>query len=160
MLNERIENDLKDALKQKDAIKVSTIRFLKAALQNARIEKQKDLQDDDIVAIIKKQIKQRQDSIAEFKKGNRQDLVDKEAKELELLKAYLPEELKPEEVIAIVKQVISEVKPASIKDTGRVMKEVMAKVKSRADGSLISKIVKEELTKIGGTGSQQQAENK
>ena len=147
MLEQRIENDMKEALKAKQETRLSTLRFLRAALKNARIEKMKDLTDDDVIAVIKKQAKQRNESIEEFKKANRPDLAEKEANELEILKVYLPQELGADQVRAIVKDVITETKASSIKDMGLVMKEAMARAKGAADGKALSAIVKEELSK-------------
>lgn len=147
MLKQKIDEDLKSALKSRDDIRVSTLRLLKAALQNAKIAKKEEIDDNETTAIIKKQLKQRKDSIEGFKKGNRQDLVDKEVKELEILKAYLPEELKPDELLAIVGEAIAEIKDASLKDMGKVMKQAMAKAKGRANGKVVSEMVKKELLK-------------
>lgn len=150
MLRERIDDDLKTALKNRETVRISTLRFLKSALHNAEIDKQEKLKDEDTVAIIRKQVKERKDSIEEFKKGNRQDLVDKETKELGVLRDYLPEELKPEELLNIIKETIAETKAASVKDMGRVMKQVLSRTKDRADGKTVSELVKKELTKDGG----------
>lgn len=149
MLRERIDDDLKTALKNRETVRISTLRFLKSALHNAEIDKQEKLKDEDTVAIIRKQVKERKDSIEEFKKGNRQDLVDKETKELEVLRDYLPEELKPEELLNIIKEAIAETKAASVKDMGGVMKQVLSRTKDRADGKTVSELVKKELTKDG-----------
>lgn len=159
MLKERIDNDLKVALKNKDTIRISTLRFLKSAIHNAEIAKQEELKDEDIIAVIKKQVKQHQDSIGEFKKGSRQDLVDKETKELEILKSYLPEELKPEELLNIVKETMLKTNATSAKDMGRVMKETMARVKGRADGRTVSELVREELSKSEKRGEGEDSEH-
>lgn len=148
MLQEKITNDYKRAMKNKDAIKVSTLSFLRAAIQNLAIEKKKEkLDDKDIVPVIKKQVKQRQDSIEQFKKGNRNDLVEKEAKELEILKTYLPEELPVDEIKKIIEEAVVLTGASDQKDMGKVIKEVMAKVAGRADGKLVSGLVKEKLSK-------------
>jgi uncharacterized protein len=148
MLKDKIEADLKHSLKNKDTARVSTLRFLKSAMQNLAIEKRKGLEDDDIIAVIKKQAKQRKDSIEGFRQGNRMDLVEKEEIELRILEGYLPEELSRESIILIVKQSIAESGAASIKEMGSVIKLVMAKAKGQADGSTVSAVVKEELLKI------------
>jgi len=148
MLKDRIESDLTNALKNKDAAKVSTLRFLKSAMQNLAIEKRKDLEDSDIISVIKKQVKQRKDSIEGFRQGNRMDLVRKEELEHEILTSYLPEEISRENIILIVKEAIVELSAGSLKDMGSVIKLVMAKAKGQADGSMVSAIVKEELSKI------------
>ncbi len=148
MLKDKIEADLKHSLKNKDAARVSTLRFLKSAMQNLAIEKRKGLEDDDIIAVIKKQAKQRKDSIEGFRQGNRMDLVEKEEIELRILEGYLPEELSRENIVLIVRQAIAESGAASIKEMGSVIKLVMAKAKGQADGSTVSAVVKEELSKI------------
>ncbi|NQU74463.1 MAG: GatB/YqeY domain-containing protein [Candidatus Omnitrophica bacterium] len=148
MLQEKITNDYKEAMKKKDAVKVSTLSFLRAAIQNLAIEKKEEkLDDKDIIPVIKKQVKQRQDSIEQFKKGNRNDLVEKETKELEILKTYLPEELPIDEIKKIIEEAVASTGASSPKDMGKVIKEVMAKVAGRADGKLVSGLVKEKLSK-------------
>jgi uncharacterized protein len=148
MLKDKIDADLKYSLKNKETAKVSTLRFLKSAMQNMAIEKKKDLEDEEIISVIKKQVKQRKDSVESFKKGNRMDLVDKEEKELRILEEYLPEELSREDVAFLIKEAIRESGAASIKDMGNVIKLVMAKAKGKADGSMVSFVVKEELSRI------------
>lgn len=150
MLEDKILNDYKEAMKNKDAVKVSTISFLRAAMQNAAIDKKKDKLDDaDAVSIIKKQIKQRQDSVEQYTKGARKDLADKEANEIEILKAYLPKEMSADEIRKIVDAAVTATGAAGMKDMGKVMKEVMAKTAGQADGKLISDLVKERLSKAG-----------
>jgi len=148
MLEETILNDYKESMKNKDTIKSSTLSFLRAEMMNVGIEKRKKaLDDNEVIAVIKKQIKQHQDSIEQFKKGSRQDLVDKETKELKILEAYLPAQLSSEEVKKIIEEVVAAVGAQGPKDMGRVMKEVMAKVAGAADGKLVSSLVKEKLSK-------------
>jgi uncharacterized protein YqeY len=147
MLEDKILNDYKEAMKKKDAVRISTLSFLRAAMKNLGIEKKKDkLEDGDAIAVVKKQIKQRQDSIEQFKNGNRPDLAVKEEKELEILKAYLPKELSADEVRRIIQAALAATGASGIKDMGRVMKEVMAKTAGCADGKLVSDLVKEMLT--------------
>jgi len=148
MLEDRLLNDYKEALKSKDAIKVSTITFLRAAMQNLAIDKKKEKLDDaDVITVIRKQIKQRQDSIEQFKKGNRKDLADKEEKELELLKGYLPKEFSPEEIRGMIEEVVAATGASGIKDMGKVMKEVTQKASGRADGKMVSELVRERLNR-------------
>ncbi|MBI3990517.1 MAG: GatB/YqeY domain-containing protein [Candidatus Omnitrophica bacterium] len=148
MLEEKIFNDYKEAMKAKDALKSSVLSYLRAAMINVAIEKKKkSLDDTDAIVVIKKQVKQRQDSIEQFQKGNRPDLADKEIKELAILKGYLPEELSPDEIKKIIEEAVSLVGASGIKDMGRVMKEVAAKIAGRADGKLVSDLVKERLSK-------------
>ena len=148
-LEGKIFNDYKEAMKNKDAVKSSTLSFLRAEVMNAAIEKKKKVLDDnEVITVIKKQIKQRRDSIEQFKKGNRQDLADKETKELEILKSYLPPELPVEEIKKIIEEAIALTGAQDMKDMGKVMKEITAKIAGRADGKLVSDLVKERLSKI------------
>ena len=148
MLEDKIMSDFKEAMKNKEALKQSALSFLRSQLKNIAIEKKKDkLDDSDVIAVIKKQVKQRLDSIENFKNGGRTDLVEKEEKELKILKAYLPEELSPDELEKIIDEAISSTGASSIKDMGRVMKEVMVKASGRADNKLLSELVKSKLTK-------------
>jgi uncharacterized protein len=142
MLTEKIESDFKEAMRAKDAARLSTLRMLKSAIQYYKIEKkQEKLTDGDVTAVIKKQIKQRWDSIDGFEKGGRADLVDKEKAELAVLKSYLPEELSQAQTEEIVKAVIAEVGATTKADMGKVMKAVQAKTAGRADNRLVSQIV-------------------
>ncbi|HTZ10893.1 MAG TPA: GatB/YqeY domain-containing protein [Candidatus Margulisiibacteriota bacterium] len=146
MLEEKIMNDYKEAMKARDALKSSVLNFLRAEINNVAIAKKKNkLEDPEIISVIRKQIKERQDSIEQFNKGNRQDLADKEGKELALLKGYLPPELPEEEIKKIIEEVIIATGAAGIKDMGKVMKEVTAKTGSQADGKTVSNLVRERL---------------
>jgi hypothetical protein len=148
MLEEKIFNDYKQALKNKDTLRVSTLSFLRASISKALIEKRKkNLDDSEVISLIKKQAKQRQDSIEQFKKGNRQDLADKETAELEILKSYLPAELSAEEIKKIIDEAVSEAQAATAQDTGKVMKLVMPRVAGKADGKLVSELVRSRLAK-------------
>jgi hypothetical protein len=148
MLEEIIFNDYKAAMKAKDTHKSSVLSFLRAEVMNVAIAKKKaKLDDNEIIGVVRKQIKARQESIEQFKKGNRQDLADKEGKELEILKSYLPKELPQEEINKIIEEAISSTQAAGLKDMGRVMKEVMAKVASQADSKVVSDLVKDKLSK-------------
>jgi uncharacterized protein YqeY len=147
MLEEKILSDYKEAMKNKEALRSSTLSFLRSALNYYQIEKQKkSLDDNDVIAVIKKQIKQHQDSIEQFQKGERLDLVEKETKELEILKSYLPKELTEQELNKVIDEVIKETAATGMKDMGKVMKEVMAKVAGQADGKLLSDLVKKRLS--------------
>ncbi|HUJ09479.1 MAG TPA: GatB/YqeY domain-containing protein [Verrucomicrobiae bacterium] len=142
MLMEKIAADLKDAMRAKDAVRLSTLRLLKSAIEYYKIDKkQEQLTDADIVAVIKKQVKQRQDSIEGFEKGGRSDLVEKEKAELTILKSYLPEELSQSQVEEIVKATIAELGASTKADMGKVMKAVQTKTAGRADNRLVSQIV-------------------
>ncbi|MEI8175356.1 MAG: GatB/YqeY domain-containing protein [Candidatus Omnitrophota bacterium] len=148
-IEERIMNDYKEALKNKDQARISTVTLLRSAFKNLAIDKKVEkLEDADAISIVRKQIKQRQDSIEQFTKGNRPDLADKEIKELEILKTYLPQELSAEELKAMIGEAVAATGAAGMKDMGRVMKEVNAKAAGRADGKLVSDLVRERLSKI------------
>jgi uncharacterized protein len=147
-LSERLLQDYKDALKKKDQLRVSVISFLRAQMSYAALEKKKNVPDDaDAVAVIKKLVKQHQDSIEQFTSGARQDLVEKEEKELQVLKEYLPQEMPADELAAVIEQTVKDTGAAGIKDMGKVMKEVVARTAGRADSKAISEKVKERLVK-------------
>jgi len=141
MIKDRIESELKEAMKNKDGVKISALRMLRADIQNISIQKKTGLKDDEIIKIVHKQVKQRKDSIEQFEKGSRSDLAEKEKKELAILESFLPEAMPKEELEKIVKDVVSELGASTKKDMGRVMKEVMVRVKGRADGKSINAIV-------------------
>jgi len=148
MLEEKILNDYKQSMKDKDALKSSVLSFLRAeAINTAIAKKKKALDDSEVIAVIKKQIKQRQDSIEQFTKGNRLEMAEKEKKELEILKAYLPPELPEEEIKKIIEEAITATGASGMKDMGKLMKEVNAKVAGQADGKLVSDLVRERLSK-------------
>ena len=141
-LFERLDSETKAALKAGDALKVLVLRMVISAVKTLMIEKNLKAADDgEVLQILQKQIKQHKDSIAQFEKGKRQDLVDKEAKELAILEAYVPRLLSEPELTAVVKEVISETGLSSKADKGKVMKAVMEKVKGRADGKVINDLV-------------------
>ena len=133
---------MKDAMRAKDAARLSTLRLLKSAIEYHKIEKKlEQLTDADVTAVIRKQIKQRQDSIDGFEKGGRADLVEKEKAELAVLKSYLPEELSQAQVEEVVKATIAELGATTRADMGKVMKAVQTKVAGRADNRLVSQLV-------------------
>jgi len=142
MLTDQIAADFKQAMLAKDAARLATLRLLKSAIEYHKIEKkQEQLTDADVTGVIKKQIKQRQDSIDGFTKGGRADLVATETAELAILKKYLPEELAPAEIEALVKAVIAELGATTRAEMGKVMKAVQAKTAGRADNRQVSQIV-------------------
>jgi uncharacterized protein len=145
-LQERIDADLKDAMRAKEAGKLAVLRGLKSALKYAEIEKADAALDDSAaVQVIRKQVKQRQDSIESFDKGGRPELAAKEREELEILNAYLPKGLSPEELSALVRETIAEVGATSKAQMGAVMKALQAKVAGRADGKALSAEVQKQL---------------
>jgi uncharacterized protein YqeY len=146
MLLEQIDSDLKTALKEKNEIASSSLRNLKAAAKNAEIDAMKPLTDEQLMSVIAKKVKQHKDSIESFQAGGRNDLVEHEAAQMAVLQKYLPKAMDEAELSGIVSQTIAELK-ATPADFGKVMKEVVSKAKGRAEGNLISKLVKEQLAK-------------
>ena len=147
-LKERIEDDYKKSFKEKNEIAVSALRMLKAAVKRAEINKRKDFDDNEVLDVVLKEVKQRRDSIEAFKKGNREDLVQKEEAEIRALEGYLPERLSEEELRDIIQEIIKQAKATSKKEFGQVMGLVMAKTRGQADGKLVSRIVNQELEKL------------
>ena len=146
MLADNIFNDYKEAMKARDALKSSVLSFLRADMLNLATIKQKDKLDDaEIITVIKKQIKQRQDSIEQFTNGGRLDAAEKEKKESEILKSYLPAEMPVEEVRRLIEEAISVTGASSMKDMGRLMKELTQTLAGRADGKLVSDLVRQRL---------------
>jgi len=148
-LQKRIDEDLKDAMRAKDAARWSVLRLLKAALKNAAIEKvgaEGELNDADAVVVIRKQVKQRQDSIESFEKGDRADLAEKEKDEIAVLNNYLPQSISAEELQRIVAETIAEVGATSRAQMGGVMKALQSKVAGRADGKTLSTEVQRQLS--------------
>lgn len=135
--------DLKDAMKAKDDVKKSTVTMLRAAIKQLEVDTRVDLDDDAVIEIIAKQVKQKNSAIEEFDKGGRQDLVDLTKAEIGFLMKYLPEQLSENDIKEMVQQAITETGASSPKDMGKVMGVMTAKTKGRADGKLVSNIVKE-----------------
>lgn len=148
MLEEKILIDYKEAMKARDSLKSAVLSFLRADMMNTALAKKKNnLDDSEAVAVVKKQIKQRQDSIEQFTKGSRLEMAEKEKKELEILKTYLPAELSADEINKIIKEVMAELGAVGMKDMGKVMKEVNVRIAGKADGKLVSDLVREHLSK-------------
>ena len=146
-LLQKIDDDLKSALKTSDSLKVSVLRMVKAALKNKQIDKRGELSEDDIFSVLTSLSKQRKESIDLFSKGGRKDLAEKESHELEILQSYLPEQLPPEEIDSIILDSIKESSAEDVKDMGKVMKLVMSRVKGKADGKIVNRRVKDLLEK-------------
>ena len=145
-IEEKIDNEYKTALKAKDAIKVSTLRMLKAEINNVKLSQSKpELKEDGIIKIVHRQIKQHKDSIEQFEKGNRTDLAEKEKKELAILSDYIPEQLSEDELKKIITEIIKELEATTKKDMGKVIKTAMEKAKGKADGKTVSRIVSQML---------------
>jgi uncharacterized protein YqeY len=144
-LKDQLIQDMKTAMKQKEQVRLSTIRLVRAAAKNREIELGEELNDEEVIKVISTLVKQHKDSIEQFQKGGRDDLVEKEQAELGILESYLPQQLSEEDVKALVKEAIEAVSATSMKDIGKVMKYIMPKVQGRADGKMINQLVKEHL---------------
>ena len=142
---EKLKQDMIDAMKNKEKEKLTVIRMVKAAMDQEHIDRKKEINDELLIDVVNKQIKMRKDSITEFEKGGRTDLVEKTQSEVDILMAYLPEQLSLDEVKKIIDEIFDEVKPAGKKDMGKVMKEATAKLKGKADMKEVSNIIKEKL---------------
>ncbi len=147
-LQKKIEDDLKAAMKQQEALKVSTLRLLLAAIKNLEIQKGPTvLEEDDIIAVIKKQVKQREEAIAQFTKGNRPDLAQKEQSELKILLQYLPAPMSDDALTTLIKEIALRENITNPNDFGKLMKSVMAKAGTATDGKKVSLLVKSFLQK-------------
>lgn len=144
-MKERIVNDLKEAMKAQDKELLAVIRMVKGAISLEEINTKKELTDDEVISIIAKQIKTRKESIEDFKKGNRQDLIDQTNREIEILSKYMPEQLSLEEVNKIIDEIFDIVKPSSMADMGKLMSAAKEKLNGRADMSYVSKTIREKL---------------
>ena len=142
-LKQKLNDDLKDAMRSGDKVKRSVVRLLLSAIHNVEIARQADLEDADIFGVIAKEIRMRQESIEAFKQGSRQDLVAQEEAELAILQEYLPEQMTREEVVEAARKVIAEVGAQGAGDKGKVMPKLIAQLKSRADGREINAVVSE-----------------
>lgn len=143
---EQIKQDLTQAMKDQDKFKLDVIRMLKSAIQMESISLKHDLTDDEILSVIKREVKKRHSSIEEYKKYNKEETVKSLEKEIEILSAYLPEELSDEELMTIIENTIAEKNATSIKDMGGVIKEISSKYGARVDMSKVSQIVKSKLS--------------
>ncbi len=147
MLNEKIMTDMTTAMKSQDKFTLGVLRMLKSALQMEKINKKSELNDDEVITVIKKQIKQRKDSILEYTKYNKTDEVTKLEEEIKILSSYVPEDLSAEEVDKIIEEVFAKEEVTSMKDMSRIISLVKEATHGRADMSLVSKKVKERITK-------------
>lgn len=142
---ERLDQDMKQAMKDRAALKLSVIRMVKAALKNEEINQGRLLSDDEVLTILTRELKQRRESLHEFEKAGREELASKTREEIDVLSAYLPAQLSEDEIREIVREAIASINASSKKEMGKVMGAIMPKVKGRADGNLVQKIVSEEL---------------
>lgn len=144
-LKEKLQEDLKSSMKNKDTIRKSVVTLIRAAIKQHEVDNRVELADDTIIDIISKQLKQRKDSLAEFEKANRDDLVEETKSEIQVLEGYLPQQLSEEELEKIVIETIAEVGATSMKDMGKIMATIKPKTAGRADGRKINELVKKNL---------------
>jgi uncharacterized protein len=149
MLEQRLEGEYQIALKNKNSQLLGVLRLIKAAIKNEQIaNKRAELTDEDIIKILRRELKKRQESMALFKQGNRQELADKEASEAEIIRQYLPQELNDEAILKIIQEVIAENNFSSAQDFGKVMKLAVARISGQAEGNTISRLVKQALDQV------------
>ena len=142
---EKLDKDMIEAMKSKDKDKLTVIRMVKASLKQEQIDHKKEINDDLLIDVVNRQIKMRKDSISEFEKGNRTDLIEKTQAEIDVLMNYLPEQLSSEEVNKIIDEIFAEVNPTGPKDMGKFMQQATAKLKGKADMKEVSTIIRERL---------------
>ncbi|MEQ9619356.1 MAG: GatB/YqeY domain-containing protein [Deltaproteobacteria bacterium] len=148
-LRERIPADIKNALREKNSLELAVLRMLQSSIRNKEIENnKKELTDEEVIGVISSEVKKRRDAAEEFEKVNRQDVADKEKAEIEILMKYMPRQMSEDEIRNEVIKAISEADAAGTKDFGNVMKIIMPAVKGKADGSMVSKVVRQELEKL------------
>lgn len=145
-LKSKLNQDLKEAMKAKDEVKLRTVRMLLAAIRNFEVEKMRPATDEEIFQIMSKEIKKRQEAIEMYEKGNRQDLAQAERLEVQIIQSYMPQQMSEEEIRELAKRIITELGLSSPKDVGTAMKAIMPHVKGRADGKLVNRIVSELLS--------------
>lgn len=144
-LVETLDKEIIEAMKAKDSVRLATLRGVKGAMKLQSIDHKKEINDELLIDVVSKEIKTRNESIKEFEKGGRQDLIDKTEAEIKILSKYLPEQLSEEEIVNIINQVFEEVNPSGIKDMGKVMGIVTSKVKGKADMSVVSALIRNKL---------------
>lgn len=142
---EQLNHDMKQAMKDKSALKLSVIRMVKATIKNEEIKLGRDLSDDEVLTILTRELKQRRDSLHEFEKAGREDLATKTRDEMDIILAYMPAQLSEEEIRQIIREAVVAIGATSKKEMGKVMGAIMPKVKGKADGNLVQRIVSEEL---------------
>jgi len=145
-LEERLVDEMKQAMRSNDRIRLSTIRMIRTAVKNKEIEHRKQLDDDEIQRVIQSLLRKGEESVEQFRVGGRMDLVEKETQEIEIMKSFLPDSLSEEEILAVIDQTIQETQASSLKDLGTVMKSVMPKLAGKADGKRVNQLVKERLS--------------
>jgi hypothetical protein len=145
-LEEKLFEEMKQAMKTNDKIRLSTIRMIRSSSKNKEIELRRKLEDEDIFKVIQGMVRKGEESIEQFQAGGRNDLVEKEKMEIEILKSFLPQPIPQEEIIKIIDETIQETQSSSLKDLGKVMKAVMPRLGGKADGKVINQLVKERLS--------------
>ena len=145
-LEERLVEEMKQAMKSNEKLRLSTIRMIRTSVKNKEIEVRKKLEDEEIQRVIQGMLRKSEESVEQFRAGGRMDLVEKETQEMEILKSFLPKSLSQEEILKVIDEIIQENQASSLKDLGKVMKSVMSKLAGKADGKLINQLVKERLS--------------
>ena len=145
-LEERLVEEMKQAMKSNEKLRLSTIRMIRTSVKNKEIELRKKLEDEEILRVIQGMLRRSEESVEQFRAGGRMDLVEKETQEMEILKSFLPKSLSQEEILKVIDETIQENQASSLKDLGKVMKSVMSKLAGKADGKLINQLVKERLS--------------
>jgi uncharacterized protein len=145
-LEERLVEEMKQAMKSNEKLRLSTIRMIRTSVKNKEIEVRKKLEDEEILRVIQGMLRKSEEAVEQFRAGGRMDLVEKETQEMEILKSYLPQSLGREEILKVIDETIQENQASSLKDLGKVMKSVMSKLAGKADGKLINQLVKERLS--------------
>ena len=145
-LEERLVEEMKQAMKSNEKLRLSTIRMIRTSVKNKEIEVRKKLEDEEILRVIQGMLRKSEESVEQFRAGGRMDLVEKETQEMEILKSFLPQSLSQEEILKVIDETIQENQASSLKDLGKVMKSVMSKLAGKADGKLINQLVKERLS--------------
>ena len=142
---EKLKQDMIEAMKNKEKERLVVIRMVKASMDQEHIDRKREINDELLIDVVNKQIKMRKDSISEFEKGNRTDLIEKTQSEIDILMNYLPEQLTEEEMLKVIDEIFEEIKPESQKDMGKVMKEATARLKGKTDMKEVSNIIRERL---------------
>ena len=145
-LKDRIVSDMKDAMRAKDAVRLESIRLLRAAIQRREVDERIDLTDEDVVSVVQKMVKQGKDSIALFEQGGREDLVQKEAATLAVLETYLPEQLDEQALLILIEKAVSESGAQTVRDMGKVMGLLKPQVQGQADMGVVSGLIKQKLS--------------
>lgn len=147
-MRERILNDIVVSMKEKNKDKLAVLRMVKGAIQLEEINKKRNLNDEEVIAVLAKQIKTRKESIVDFEKGNRTDLIEQTNKEIDILNEYMPEQLSEEEIMKTIEDAFNKVNPTSSSDMGKIMGMITPSLKGRADMSLVSKLVKQKIDNL------------